>query len=139
MSERGARARRDVTADACWVALSVAGGLLFVIIKPGLRGTGLLPGPHALAFAIDAGLAAAASAALWFRRRWPAGIAVAMLVPFVVSLPAAAAVLLAVLNVSIRRRAGAALAIASLYLIAFPGYYLLWYSRYPLWAAARRR
>ena len=51
-------------------------------------------------------------AALWFRRRWPAGIAVAMLVPFVVSLPAAAAVLLALLNVSIRRRAGVALAIA---------------------------
>ena len=113
----------------------MAGGLLFVIIKPGMRGTGLLPGPHAPAFAIEAGLAAAASAALWFRRRWPAGIAVAMLVPFVVSLPAGAAVLLAVLNVSIRRRAGVALAIAGLYLIAFPCYYLLWYSRYPLWMA----
>jgi len=135
VGERGPRARRDIAADACWVALSVAGGLLFVIIKPGLRGTGLLPGPHGLAFAIEAGLAAAASAALWFRRRWSAGIAVAMLVPFVVSLPAAAAVLLALLNVSIRRRAGLALAIVGLYLIAFPGYYLLWYSRYPLWAA----
>jgi signal transduction histidine kinase len=117
------------------VALSVAGGLLFVIIKPGMHGTGLLPGPHAPAFAIEAGLAAAASAALWFRRRQPTGIAVVMLVPFVVSLPAGAAVLLAVLNVSIRRRAGIALAIAGLYLIAFPCYYLLWYSRYPLWVA----
>src|SRR5208337_1498866 len=68
-------------------------------------------------------------------RRWPAGIAVAMLVPFVVSLMAAAAVLLALLNVSIRRRPGAALAIASLYLMVFPGYYLLWYSQYPFWAA----
>jgi signal transduction histidine kinase len=125
-----------VAVDAGWVALSVAGGLLFLIIKPGLRGAGLLPGPHMLAFAIEAGLAAAASAALWFRRRWPAGIAVAMLVPFVVSLPAAAAVLLALLNVSIRRRAGVALAIAGLYLIAFPGYYLLWYSRYPFWMAS---
>ena len=63
------------------------------------------------------------------------GIAVAMLVPFVVSLAAAAAVLLALLNVSIRRRAGVALAIAGLYLIVFPGYYLLWYSRYPFWMA----
>jgi DNA-binding CsgD family transcriptional regulator len=79
MGERGPRAGRDVAADVGWVALSVAGGVLFVIIKPGLRGMGLLPGPHALAFAIEAGLASAASAALWFRRRWPAGIAVAML------------------------------------------------------------
>jgi len=58
-----------------------------------------------------------------------------MLGPFVVSLAAGAAVLLAVLNISIRRRAGVALAIAGLYLMAFPGYYLLWYSRYPLWVA----
>ena len=135
MAEGGPRAGRDVAADLGWVALSAAGGPLFLIIKPGMRGTGLLPGPHALAFAIDAGLGAAASAALWFRRRWPAGIAVAMLGPFVVSLAAGAAVLLAVLNVSIRRRAGVALAIAGLYLMAFPGYYLLWYSRYPLWVA----
>ena len=135
MAERRPRDRRDVVADAGWVALSVAGGLLFLIIKPGLRGAGLLPGPHALAVAIEVGLGGAACAALWFRRRWPAGIAVAMLVPFVVSLLAGAAVLLAVLNVSIRRRADVALAIAGLYLIAFPGYYVLWYSRYPLWAA----
>ncbi len=66
--------------------------------------------------------------------RWPAGIAVAMPVAFVLSLPAGAAALLALLNVSIRRRAGVALAIAGLYLAAFPGYYLLWYSQYPLWA-----
>jgi signal transduction histidine kinase len=124
-----------VAADVGWVALAVAGGLLFVIIKPGVRGTGLLPGTHALALAIEAALGAAACAALWFRRRWPAGIAVAMLIPFLVSLLAGAAVLLAVLNVSIRRRAGVALAIAGLYLIVFPCYYLLWYSRYPLWVA----
>jgi len=135
MAEGGPRAGRDVAADVGWVALSAAGGLLFLIIKPGMRGTGMPPGPHALAFAIDAGTGAAACAALWFRRRWPAGIAVAMLVPFVVSLMAAAAVLLALLNVSIRRRPGAALAIASLYLMVFSGYYLLWYSQYPFWAA----
>ena len=41
MGERGPRARRDVAADAGWVALSVAGGLLFLIIHPGMRGTGL--------------------------------------------------------------------------------------------------
>jgi signal transduction histidine kinase len=133
MDEHGPRAGRDVAADLGWVALAAAGGLLFLIIKPGVDGTGLLPGPHALAFAVDVVIGAAASAALWFRRRWPAGIAVAMLVPFVVSLMAGAAVLLALLNVSIRRRAGVALAIVGLYLIVFPVYYSRWYSRYPLW------
>lgn len=135
MAEGGPRSGRDVAADAGWVALSAAGSLLFLIVKPGMRGTGMLPGPHALAFTINVGTGAAACAALWFRRRWPAGIAVAMLVPFVVSPMAAAAVLLALLNVSIRSRAGVALAIAGLYLAVFPGYYLLWYSQYPFWAA----
>lgn len=135
MDERGPRTGRDVAADLGWVALAASGGLFFLILKPGVNGTGLLPGPHALAFAIDAGVGAAASAALWFRRRWPAGIAVAMLVPFVVSLMAGAAVLLALLNVSIRRRAGVALAIAGLYMIVFPVYYQRWYIRYPLWVA----
>jgi hypothetical protein len=43
--------------------------------------------------------------------------------------------LLALFNVSIRRRAGVALAVAGLYQVAFFGYYLLWYRRYPLWIA----
>jgi signal transduction histidine kinase len=133
MAEGGPRSRRDVAADVSWIALSAVGGLLLLIIKPGVRGTGMLPGPHALALAIAVGTGAAASAALWFRRRWPAGIAVAMVIPLVLSLMAAAAVLLALLNVGIRRRAAVALAIAGLYLIAFPGHYLLWYRHYPFW------
>lgn len=135
MPERRSRAGRDVAADACWVALAVAGGLLLQIVSPGMRGTGLLPGPRALAVAIDGGAGAAACAALWFRRQWPVWIAVATIIPFVVSLLAGGAVLLALVNVSLRRRAGVALALAGVYAVLFPGYYLLWYSRYPLWVA----
>ena len=99
-----------------------------------MHGPGLGPGPHELAFAVDAGIGMATSAALWLRRRWPAGIALAAVVPFVVSLSAGGAAFLALLNVSIRRRTGVGLAIAGLYLVAFPGYYLLWYRQYPFWA-----
>ena len=42
---------------------------------------------------------------------------------------------LALLNVSIRRRTRVGPAIAGLYQVAFVGYYLLWYRRYPFWAA----
>jgi signal transduction histidine kinase len=107
---------------------------LFQIIKPGVTGTGLLPGPRPLGLAVAAGLGAASSAALWFRRRWPAGVALAVVLPFVIALSAGGAGLLALVNVGMRRPARVALVTASVYLLAFPGYYFLWYSRYPLWA-----
>ena len=129
------RPRRELAADVAYVALAAAGGMLFLTVKPGVHGPGLVHGSNDLAFAVDAGIGMAAAAALWFRRRWPAGIALAALVPFVVSLSAGAAALLALLNVSIRRRTGVGAAIAGLYLVAFVGYYLLWYRRYAFWAA----
>ena len=118
-----------------WVALAAAGGAMLLIINAGAHDTGILPGPSGLAVGVDAGIGAASSAALWFRRRWPVGIALAMVLTFVVSLSAGGAGLLALLNVSIRRRPRVALAMAGLYQIAFFGYYLLWYRRYPLWIA----
>ena len=120
-----------------WVALPAVGGaLLYLIIRPVVHGPRVVAEWPGLAFAVDAGIGVAASAALWFRRRWPAGIAVALLIPSAVSLCAGVAALLALLNVSIRRRAGVALAMGGLYLIAFAGSYLLWYRRYPFWLAS---
>jgi signal transduction histidine kinase len=58
-----------------------------------------------------------------------------MLLVFVVSLSAGGATLLALCNVSIRRQARVALAVAGLYQVGFIGYYLLWYRRYPIWVA----
>ena len=137
MADREARAGRDLTADVAWVALAAVGGaLLFLIIRPVVHGPLVVAGWHELAFAIDAGIGAASAAALWFRRRWPTGIAVALLIPSAVSLCAGVAALLALLNVSIRRRTGVALAMGCLYLIAFVGSYLLWYRQYPFWLAS---
>ena len=120
-----------------WVALAAVGGvLLYLIIRPVVHGPRVVAEWHELAFAIDAGIGAASSAALWFRRRWPTGIAVALLIPSAVSLCAGVAALLALLNVSIRRRTGVALAMGGLYLIAFVGSYLLWYRQYPFWLAS---
>jgi signal transduction histidine kinase len=135
MADRARRAGRDVAADVAWVVLSAAIGALLLILNSGASGTGVLPGPHALAVGVDAGIGAAASAALWLRRRWPAGIALAILPVFVVSLSAGGAGLLALFNVGIRRQARVALAVAGLYQVAFIGYYLLWYRRYPFWIA----
>jgi len=133
MGNRARRTGRDLAADVAFVLLSAAGGLLVLLVNSSVLRTGVLSGP--LGLAADAALGAASCAALWLRRRWPAGVALAALVPFVISPVAQVAGLLAVFNVSIRRPAGIALAVASLYQIAFAGYYLLWVSRYPLWVA----
>jgi hypothetical protein len=63
------RIRRDLFAGAAWVLLAASGGLLPLITKLGGHGPGWIHGPGALAFAVDAGIGALASALLWFRRR----------------------------------------------------------------------
>jgi signal transduction histidine kinase len=132
MADRARRAGRDVAADVAWVAGAAGFGALLLVINTGAS-SGVLPGPHTLVVSVDAGIGAAASASLWLRRRWPVGIALALLLVFVVSLSAGGATLLALCNVSIRRQARVALAVAGLYQVAFVGYYLLWYRRYPVW------
>lgn len=121
MADRARRAGRDVAADMAWVALAAAGGAVLLVVNAGAHGTGVLPGPHGLAVGVDAGIGAASSAALWFRRRWPVAIALVAVVTSAVSLSAGGAGLLALFNVSIRRRAGVALAVAGLYQVAFFG------------------
>jgi signal transduction histidine kinase len=135
MADRARRAWRDVAADVAWVAASATFGALLLILNTGASRTGVLPGPHTLATSVDIGIGAAASASLWLRRRWPAGLALALLPVFVVSLSAGGAVLLALLNVGIRLPSRVALAVAGLYPVAFFGYYLLWYRRYSFWIA----
>src|SRR5215468_8593291 len=131
MAVRARRARRELAADAAWVAVSAGGGLLLLITKAGANGQGWVHGSPELAFAVDAGIGAVASAMLWFRRRWPVGVALATIAPLVLSLAAGVASMAAVLNVSIRRRLGVALLMAGLHQIAIVGYYLLWVSQYP--------
>jgi hypothetical protein len=65
--------------------------------------------------------------------RWPAGVAVAVLVPMVLSRCAQLASLLSVLNVSLRRRPAIAVAVGAAHQAAFIGFSLLWIE-YPWWA-----
>ena len=88
-----------------------------------------------MAFGVDAGIGVLASGLLWFRRRWPVGIAVAMLVPMVLSRSAQLASLVSVFNVSLRRRPATAVAVAAAHQVAFIGFSLLWIT-YPWWAAS---
>lgn len=135
MADDGRRTGRDWAADVASVVVSAAGGLLLLITKAGAHGEGWVPGPPELAFAVDAGIGAASCAMILFRRRWPTGVALATLVPMVVSLSAGIASFVAVFNVSLRRRTSVALTMASLHQAAIVGYYLLWVDKYPFWAA----
>src|SRR5215831_11283098 len=134
MAVRARRARRELAADVAWVAVSAAGGLLLLITKAGAHGQGWVHGSPELVFVVDAGIGAAASAMIWFRRRWPVGVALATIAPLVLSLSAGVASMAAVFNVSLRRRPSVALVMAGLHQIAIVGYYLLWVNTYPFWA-----
>ena len=134
MADRDRRTRREIAADVACVVLCAAGGLLLLITKAGAQGAGWVPGSRESAFAVDAAIGAVACATLWFRRRWPAGVALATIPPLILSLSAGAASLFAVYNVSLRRPARVALIMAGLHQIAIVGYYLLWVSTYPFWA-----
>jgi signal transduction histidine kinase len=134
MTVRDRRTRREIAADVACVVLCAAGGLLLLVTKAGARGGGWVPGSGEVAFVVDAGIGAAACAMLWFRRRWPAGVALATIPPLILSLSAGVASLFAVYNVSLRRPARVALIMAGLHQIAIIGYYLLWVSTYPFWA-----
>lgn len=135
MADRVPRTKRDLAADVACVAVSAGGGLVLLVTRLGAHGAGWITGSAELAFTVDAVIGAIASGLLWFRRRWPAGVAVAMLVPLVLSRSAQVANLISVFNVSLRRRAGVALTVAAMHQVAFVGFCLLWVSQYPFWAA----
>lgn len=118
---------------AC-VALSASVGLLLLITKfPETRGPGWVPGAGELAFAVDAGIGAVSCVAIWFRRRWPVGVALVTFITAIFSLSSGMASFIAVCNVGIRRRASVALAMAGLHQVAMIPYYLLWITQYPFW------
>src|SRR5262249_402160 len=71
---------------------------------------------------------------IWFRRRWPVGVALATLAPLILSLSAGVVSIAAVFNVSYGRRQGVAVSMAGLHQVASVGYSLLWVSQYPFWA-----
>src|ERR1700722_3631744 len=135
MADSTPSARLDLMADLACVLLSAAGGLLLLISRAGAQGAGWIPGPTPVVFGVDAGIGVLASGLLWFRRRWPVGIAMAMLVPMTLSRSAQLASLVSVFNVRLRRRPATAVAVAAAHQVVFIGFSLLWIT-YPWWAAS---
>ncbi|MGH8828595.1 MAG: sensor histidine kinase [Jiangellaceae bacterium] len=108
------RSTRDWLADAGWFALALVGGFLAL---DALQGNLVEPFTDR-ELTIDYALGAACCLALWLRRRWPVGVAVAMLVPAVLSFSAAIAILVAIFTVGVYRRAGIAIAVTLVHLVA---------------------
>ena len=129
MADRTPSARLDLMTDLACVLLSAAGGMLLLVSSVGAQGAGWISGPAPVAFGVDAGIGVLASAMLWFRRRWPVEVAVAMLVPMVLSRSAQLASAVSVFNVSLRRRPATAVAVALAHQVAqWAGG---WWSLYP--------
>jgi signal transduction histidine kinase len=128
--------RRERLGDIAWVLVAAAGGLVLVSTNAGTNDPGWLRADTGLAFGVDAAIGVLASGLLWFRRRWPVGVAVALIIPAALSRSAQAPVVLSVCNVALRRNPRTAIAIAVLHQLAFIAFALLWITKYPLWAAS---
>jgi signal transduction histidine kinase len=128
------RTRRDLLVDAVCVLIAAAGGLVLLLVNPGTKASGWIHGQAALAFGLDAAIGALACAMLWWRRRWPVGVASAIVVPAALSRSAQLATWMSLFSLSVRRSPRPALAVAALHQLAFIGFALLWVP-YPLWAA----
>jgi signal transduction histidine kinase len=117
----GAHAGREKAVDVLVVVLAVALGALF--LSPELHDN---PHPWTPAeIGIDVGGGVLACAALWWRRRWPAGAAVVCLVAGVVSSSATPAGLLALSSLAVHRPARQAVLVGLLWvpaLLVFAAY-----------------
>lgn len=94
------RSRRDWVVDSAFFAAAVVGGL----VSMAWFGLGLVEPYSARDLAFDYAIGAACCLALWLRRRWPVGLAVAMLVPAALAFSGAIAYLVAVFTVGVHRR-----------------------------------
>ena len=94
------RSRRDWVVDSALFVAAVAGGFLSM---DAFRDSVVEPySMRALAF--DYTVGAVCCLALWLRRRWPVGLALAMLVPAALTISGAIAYLVAVFTVGVHRR-----------------------------------
>ncbi len=132
----GAGSGEARAADAAVVLLAAGGGLALLVTRVGAHGQGWIPGSAGTVFAVDAVIGAAASGLLWFRRRWPAGVAVVLTVPLMLSRSAQLACLISVFSASTRCRPRVVLTVAALHQAAFLAFAALWVNQYPVWAAS---
>jgi signal transduction histidine kinase len=133
MGEQAGRVRRELAEDLAYLGGAAVTGAVLLVTRVGASGPGPITGHPVLAVTLDVLIGAAGCVMLCFRRRWPVGVAVATVIPMVLSLSGAGPGYAALLNVSVRRRIGVALAMAALRQVATIVYFLLWIRSYPFW------
>jgi signal transduction histidine kinase len=105
-----ARSRRDWLADLAVFLFAVSFGLVLVDQSPGAPSDALL--------AADVVFGSIACLALWWRRRWPVGVALALAVPAAFSDMASGAVLIALFTVAVHRPRPVVAAVAAVHVAA---------------------
>ena len=93
------RTGRDWFVDVVCVVLSVLGGIGFLIAESFARVGGI---PPALA-ALDIACGVLGAVAIWFRRRWPMGVALLLLVPSALSASVGLAAVIAAFTLVVHR------------------------------------
>jgi signal transduction histidine kinase len=121
-------AARNRLADAVAVTAALAYGSLMVPLGDATREGAPLPWPA------DVALGVLCCAALLLRRRWPAGLALALLPVTTVSVMATGAALVALFTVAIHRHGPVALGLGAGYVAVVPVYFLLHDNpAFPVW------
>jgi signal transduction histidine kinase len=106
------RPSRDRIVDVTCVTLA---GLVAVLAAMGAYEAGDVPRPY---LAVVGLITVAGCAALWWRRRWPVGVAAVLIAMSVLTDMVGGALLIAVFTVAVRRRAWVAVGVAALSLVA---------------------
>ncbi|MEV4619453.1 histidine kinase [Asanoa sp. NPDC049573] len=119
---------RDRLADVIAIGCALVYGALMVSIGDATRPGAAVPWP------VDAAIGAGCCLGLLARRRWPVGVAVAVLPVTAVSVLSTGAAVVALFTVAVHRRARVALLLAAAYVATVPVYFLL-HDRpeFPLW------
>jgi signal transduction histidine kinase len=114
------RSRRDRVVDLTCVALSAGLGAWLLALSAQNATS-----PSAARLVVDGTLGVISCVALWFRRRFPVGVAALTAVLSVISASTSVAATIAMFTVAVHRRAGAALAIGLLNVAAAALFFLL--------------
>ncbi|MBC8091957.1 MAG: sensor histidine kinase, partial [Pseudonocardia sp.] len=115
------RSARDLLADAALFVVAVMFGLVTAAFR---LDSGVLAGPPWL-FVLDQVAGALGCLALWWRRRWPVGLAVVLVLLSTFSELVAGAMLVALFTVAVHRPPRTSVAVLALSLVSAVGYVLL--------------
>jgi signal transduction histidine kinase len=118
----GRRTGRDWFVDILCVVLSILGGLALFIGESSARAEGM---PLTIR-TIDIGCGVLGAVAIWFRRRWPVGVALLLIIPSMVSSSVQIAAAIAAFTVVVHRPLRIAVPITAAYVVSAIAYTFLY-------------